>query len=317
MDRRTAVRAWALLGALVAGPGCDERDPVVPIAAPPKAPTHFDAARAGTVRGHVTWVGNIPFVTKLDGCSNPVTENGPRERVVVPNPNEPRIDPKTKRVANAVVFLRGVDPAVARQWDHPPVRVLQRQYRFHVLQGTSDSSVGFVRAGDEIEMESADGCLHAIHAEGAAWFSLTFPDPHEPLRRALKHPGLVELTSAAGYYWMRAYVFVDQHPYYALTDAEGQFLIDQIPAGDYELVCWMPSWQEKRHERDPESSLYVRLSFRAPIEISHPVTVHAGTTTQAAFQVSPELFNRKSFPVTCFESSSGRATTPSQARCHR
>jgi hypothetical protein len=293
MERRTAVRAWALLVALVAGPGCDEQKAVTPIEAAPAAPAHFDAARAGTVRGHVTWVGDIPFAPKLDGCSNPVTENGPRERVVVPNPNEPRINPKTKSVANAVVFLRGVDPAAARQWDHPPVRVLQREYRFHVLQGPSDSSVGFVRAGDEIEMESADPSFHALHAEGAAWFSLTFPDPHEPLRRALTRPGLVELTSAAGYYWMRAYLFVDQHPYYARTDAEGQFILDGVPAGNYELVCWMPSWQEKRHERDPESSLFVRLSFHAPMEISRRISVHAGTTTQAGFEVLPELFNRK------------------------
>jgi hypothetical protein len=227
----------------------------------------------------------------LDGCSNPVTENGPRERIVVPNPNEPRINPETKSVANAVVFLRGVDRAAARPWDHPPVRVLQRDWRFHVLQGKRDSPVGFVRQGDEIEMESADPCFHALHGEGAAWFSLTFPHPHEPLRRALGHPGLVELTSAAGYYWMRAYLFVDHHPYYALTDSEGQFIVSQVPAGDYELVCWIPSWMEKRHERDPESSLLIRLSFRAPLEISRRIAVLAGRATQAAFEVSPEHFN--------------------------
>jgi hypothetical protein len=297
MDRRTAAGAWALLVALVAGSGCDEPGPGVhPIAhaeAAPGPPTHFDTARAGTIRGHVTWVGDIPVVPKLDGCSNPVTENGPRERIVVPNPNAPHINPKTKSVANAVVFLRGVDRGAAREWDHPPVRVLPRDYRFHVLQGSNDSSIGFVRAGDEIEMESADACFHALHAEGAAWFSLTFPDPHQPLRRALTRPGLLELTSAAGYYWMRAYLFVDHHPYYALTNADGQFILTGVPAGDYDLICWMPSWQEKRHERDPETSLYVRLTFRAPVELSRPTTVRAGTTARAAFDVSPELFNRK------------------------
>jgi hypothetical protein len=293
MERRTTLRAWALLAALIAGAGCEEQGPVAPTEAAHTTPTHFDPARAGTVRGRVTWVGDLPVVPKLDGCSNPLTENGPRERVVVPNPNEPRIDPKSKGVANAVVFLRGVGPAAAREWDHPPVRVVQREHRFHVLQGPSDSSVGFVRAGDEIEMDSADPCFHALHAEGAAWFSLTFPDPHEPLRRALTRPGLVELTSAAGYYWMRAYLFVDHHPYSTRTDAEGRFTLDRVPAGDYDLVCWMPSWQEKRHERDPESSLYVRLVFRAPMEISRRATVHAGTTTRAAFELSPGLFNRK------------------------
>ncbi len=252
----------------------------------------FDPKSAGTVRGEVKWSGAIPNVPKLEGCSNPTRENGPRERVAAPHPNQPAIDPRTDGVANAVVFLRGVDPALAREWDHPPVRVRQQDYRFHALQGERESSVGFVRVGDEIEMDSADPFFHAIHAEGALWFSLTFPDAGQPLRRVLAHKGLVELTSAAGYFWMRAYLFVDDHPYYARSGTAGDFVLDRVPAGDYELVCWMPSWLERRHERDPETSLIIRLLFRPPVELRRPITVRRGATTHANFEFSSELFSR-------------------------
>jgi hypothetical protein len=31
---------------------------------------------------------------------------------------------------------------------------------------------------------------------------------------------------------------VPAHPYYALTDAEGRFRLDDVPAGEYVLVAW-------------------------------------------------------------------------------
>ena len=35
------------------------------------------------------------------------------------NPNRPQIDPKSRAVADAVVFLRGIDPASVGPWDLP------------------------------------------------------------------------------------------------------------------------------------------------------------------------------------------------------
>jgi hypothetical protein len=38
--------------------------------------------------------------------------------------------------------------------------------------------------------------------------------------------------------WMGAFVRVFDHPYFAVTDADGQFTIKQAPAGKYRLVFW-------------------------------------------------------------------------------
>jgi len=83
----------------------------------------------------------------------------------------------------------------------------------------------------------------------------------------------VELTSAAGHFWMRGYLFVDDHPYYVRSDAEGRFRLTNVPPGHYEVVCWRPDWREERHERDPESSLVTRLFFRPPLESARPIQV--------------------------------------------
>jgi hypothetical protein len=119
-----------------------------------------------------------------------------------------------------------------------------------------------------------------------------FPDPNRPLARPLKENGVVELTSAAGYYWMRAYLFVDDHPYYARTDKEGRFSLNQVPPGRYEVVCWMPNWQEARHERDPESSLVTRLFFQPPVTLVQNVELGKRESKEVRFTPSTRDFQR-------------------------
>jgi len=38
--------------------------------------------------------------------------------------------------------------------------------------------------------------------------------------------------------WMKGYVFVLNHPYFAITDADGNFAIKGTPAGKYRLIVW-------------------------------------------------------------------------------
>jgi hypothetical protein len=259
--------------------GCEDRrpnPPEDPADAPVPLAMDFDATTAGTIRGQVTWDGAIPAPPALEVWSLMVTEAGTREKHCDPNPNAPVVDPATRGVGHVVVFLRGVDPNRSKPWNHPPVRIEQRRRQFHVLQGALDSRVGFVRRGDSIRMVSREPVFHSLHASGAAFFTLAFPDPDDPCARRLTTNGVVELTSAAGHYPMRGYLFVDEHPYYTRTDAQGRFVLEQVPPGRYEVVCWMANWIEARHERDPETNIVTRLFFRPPLEHIQTVTVPAG-----------------------------------------
>ena len=38
--------------------------------------------------------------------------------------------------------------------------------------------------------------------------------------------------------WMTGYVRIFDHPYYAVTDADGKFEIKDAPAGNYRIVYW-------------------------------------------------------------------------------
>ncbi|HEV3255976.1 MAG TPA: hypothetical protein VG013_03780, partial [Gemmataceae bacterium] len=110
----------SLLGAL----GCGSARPELPAESRPAdttAASEFDPATAGTLRGQVTWEGDIPALPTFSVGSYFVPDDIVRENLTRENPNTPAIDPRTRAVANAVVLLRGVDPRKAKPWKHPPV----------------------------------------------------------------------------------------------------------------------------------------------------------------------------------------------------
>ena len=287
MDRRPSpTTRWPLLLCAAALVGCDaEPAQTPPPSAPPaEASTQFDPAAAGEVAGRVTWAGEVPVVPPFSAPVSPLCEQvrGPKRNW--PNPNAPVIEPQSRGVAGAVVFLRGVDPRRARPWKPDPVRVELRDYQIHIRQGDADGPVGFVRRGDRVEMESKQNVFHALQARGADFFALTFPDEGTVRDRVLDRNGVVELSSNAGQFWMRAYLFVDDHPYYARTAADGRYALPQAPPGDYDLVCWMPDWREASHEIDADTRLVTRLTFRPPMQVVRRVHIEPGGDGDGGFQ---------------------------------
>ncbi|MBX9581670.1 MAG: carboxypeptidase-like regulatory domain-containing protein [Gemmataceae bacterium] len=276
-------RALPVLVVVIAA-GCDaEPNWLTPAEdAPRQAPaaTRFDPAQAGTVAGRATWPGPPPTAPDfLFGTPRP---DGSFESRMMPNPNRPAVDPSSRAVVGAVVFLRGVDPAAAKPWDLPPVRVEWRDRQVVVRQGDGEPGrAGFVRRGDEVVLASADPVYHVLRGRGADFFSLTFPEAGRSLPRRFDRSGRVELSSGTGLYWARADLFVCDHPYYTLTDRDGRFRFDHVPAGPVEVVAWLPGWLPARQERDPETGLVTRMTYSDPVEAGRPVAVEAGRVAPA------------------------------------
>jgi hypothetical protein len=206
------------------------------------------------------------------------------------NPNVPDVGAQGG-LAGAVVFLRGIDPDRGRPWDLPRVRVEVREHQFRVVQGALRGRAGFVRPGDEIDLISHDGVFHSVQArgndggEGSAFFTCPLPDPHVVRSRGLRLPEVVELSSGCGCFWMRAYLFVAPHPYFACTDAEGRFHLSDVPAGSYEVVAWHPSWEVVLQQRNPDNGRVQMVRFEAPLEARSPVQVKAGQTAEVGLSL--------------------------------
>ncbi|HEY2910397.1 MAG TPA: carboxypeptidase-like regulatory domain-containing protein [Gemmataceae bacterium] len=241
----------------------------------------FDPAKCGTVVGRVVWSGPMPvtppFIYGVPNADHSFTMQ------TIPNPNRPAIDETSRAVAGAVVYLRGVSPAAAKPWNLPPVRIEMKNRGIAVIQGEREGRVGFVRRGDGATMVSVEEAYHVLRARGAANFSLAFPDENQPLTRVFNKPGRVELSSGAGYYWASADLFVVEHPYYAITDRDGRFLFDQVPAGPVEVAAWLPGWEAAQRDREPETGLISRQWYSAPLERVSSVEVKTGRVAEANF----------------------------------
>lgn len=67
--------------------------------------------------------------------------------------------------------------------------------------------------------------------------------------------------------YMESWAMAVDNPYYALTDAEGKFVIDGIPPGTYQMVVWHPqtgSGTTKFVVVRPDGKLVEQLSLPAP-----------------------------------------------------
>jgi hypothetical protein len=250
----------------------------------------FNPAGAGTIRGRVIWEGEAPASEeKLIRAIayNPALTLNP---VRVATTHIPKVNAQNQRVENAVVFLRSVDPHRSRAWDHAAVRVEFQQRQLIVHQGDQAGSVGFVRRGTAIDIVNRDAEYHNLHARGAAIFALPLVEANHVHQRTLPQAGLVDLKCAAGYYWLHAHLFVSDHPYFARTGKDGGFTLEKVPAGTYELVCWLPSWHVVRREIDPETGIIARLAWADPKERTQSVTVQAGRDSEITYRWTAALF---------------------------
>ncbi|MFO0967758.1 MAG: hypothetical protein U0793_19525 [Gemmataceae bacterium] len=238
----------------------------------------FEPSGTGTIEGTVTWTGDLPRVEPL--ILNIPGSPTRTER----NPNEPCIDPKTRLVTGALVFLDSVDPARSHPWDLASVRVVQADGELMVYQGENPTSIGVVRQGAEVTWESREDDVISLRARGASFFTIPFLKPGAVHRPLLKE-GHVELGSGCGLYWLRGHLFVSAHPYVCLTDKNGRFTLDRVPAGVYRVHCWLPNWEIERLERDPESRETARLQFKAGFESVRPVNVTAKDASTAPLTI--------------------------------
>ena len=44
--------------------------------------------------------------------------------------------------------------------------------------------------------------------------------------------------------WMKTWVLVSDHPYFAVTDSNGNYEIKGVPSGTYEVVCWQEKFKK-------------------------------------------------------------------------
>lgn len=190
-------------------------------------------ANGGSISGTVTFHGAVPKAKPL-----PVTKDqGTCGHSV---PSQTMIVGKGGLLANAVVYVDKVTSG--KPMTRSVVTLDQKgcMYHPHVQAATR---------GSKIELISSDPILHNAHgALGGKRliFNVAMPTKGQHIKKKLKKAGLVQITCDAGHTWMKSYVYVFDHPYFAVTGSDGSFHIDDVPPGSYDLVVWQEKLGTKR-----------------------------------------------------------------------
>jgi len=277
---RIAMALAVFLSATGCGPSTPSVAPAPSVS--PELGRDFDPAQTGTLRGTVVWRGVIPEVP-------PLLVNLPGiPTKAEPNPNQPRIDPESRGVAGALVYVQSVDLARSRPWDHGPVQVAVKDGKIDVFQDGKPVTIGLVRQAEVVDWSNQDDAFFSLRARGAAFFSIPFVKSGST-SRALAELGHVEVSAGSGQFWLRKHLFASPHPYVCVTDATGAFAMPHVPAGEYEVRCWLPNWQVESLDADPETRILVRATFGKALESATKAQVASAETTvlSLSFEAAP------------------------------
>jgi plastocyanin len=94
--------------------------------------------------------------------------------------------------------------------------------------------------GTPLSLLNNDAVLHNVHANdsGMTVFNIAMPIKGQKLPVPMRKPGLMKLQCDAGHTWMNGWLYVFDHPYFAVTNEAGAFTIKDVPPGEYTVELW-------------------------------------------------------------------------------
>ncbi len=194
-------------------------------------------ATAGSVKGSTMFEGDAPGRQRIKMNADPACD-ALHEK---PVGTEDYLIRKTGEIVNVFVYLKGGDgkdheaPA-----DHAKIDQHGCQYTPHV-QG--------IMVNQTLDIVNSDPTMHNIHCLAEVNKEFNFGQPTPSTREQVFRRAENAIAFKCDVHpWMHAYIFVMDHPYFAVSGSDGTFSIDNVPAGTYTLVAWHEKLGEVEQE---------------------------------------------------------------------
>jgi plastocyanin len=254
---RAKLLIFLLIAALAA---CPRSTPTNHTQPTPASPGWFqvDPQTAGVVTGKALFAGKAPRSKKVNMDGDPICAKLHPTAVL----DEPIAVDRNGALANVFVYIKrglegkkfeppanSADPAVMDQkgcWFGP--RVLG------------------VRTGQTFKVTNSDPLTHNIHplAQVNREWNQSQPPGAEPLIRRFTQPEIMIRVKCNIHPWMRAWIGVVDHPYFAVTGADGSFHLRDVPPGNYTIEAWQEELgsQEQQVTLTPSGKNEIVFKFR-------------------------------------------------------
>lgn len=236
-----------------------------------------DVKEGGSITGQVTFAGPVPKLepVKISKDTDLCGETA-RSRALV-------VSPKNRGVANTVVFLEGItqgkkpDPKQEKAF----LNNVKCRFEPHVL--------GLMVKG-KLAVKNTDPRLHNTHAylvkaypqKKRTLLNLALPLQDQVIKKRIRKAGVVWVQCDAHTH-MQAWIYVLEHPYFAVTDANGKFTITNVPPGKYAIKAWHEGWKVLKKETMGKKG--ERIIYSKPVVLSKEVTVAPKGRVKVTFEL--------------------------------
>jgi len=187
---------------------------------------------AGDIQGKITFDGKAPKMKSLRMDADPVcvanNEVAPRKEWLILDENN--------GLKNVLVFVKE-SPSNSLSSDYSPPEnpaVIDQNgcvYVPHVLG---------VMVGQDLDILNSDGTLHNIHAlpKVNKEFNKAMPRSKKRMTVQFDKSEAPFKVKCDVHPWMGAFIGVFEHPYFAVTDDDGSYVISGLEPGDYVIEAW-------------------------------------------------------------------------------
>ncbi len=214
----------------------------------------IDAATAGTVKGKVSFQGTTPAVQEISVLGNP--------ECAVFHPDG-KVKSEELIVSDGAlqnVFVYVKEGLEGRSFPTPtePVTIENKGclYVPHVIG---------VQVNQPVILLNNDPTLHNIHSysKNSKPWNLGLPIQGMKQTKKFEAAEVMVPMKCDVHPWMRGYIGVLPHPYFAVTGKDGTFEIKNLPPGEYLIEAWHEKLgvQSQKIKIEPQASKEIEFKF--------------------------------------------------------
>src|SRR5438067_11609864 len=199
------------------------------------APVSADAA---TLTGVIKLAAAAPAMPNIQMSADPYCQS----QHPTPAKDEEVVVGPAGELANVFVYVKN-PPAGNYPAPSTPVTLDQKGCQYH-------PHVAGLMVGQPLEIKNSDTTLHNVHAmpNNNTQFNEGQPVPMSTTKKFDKAELVPFRIKCDVHGWMKAWMAVMPHPFFAVSQMNGSFTIPNLPPGTYTVVAWHEKYGPKEQQ---------------------------------------------------------------------